>query len=81
MYFIVTGCWPYRDRGCGEFGSVEEKEAYREKVEELFRQRKFPDLREVWGGEVVSGCWRGEYACAGEALQALCLEEGGEYEA
>ena len=73
LYFIVTGHWPYR--GLGVFQSAKEKWAYDEKVDDLFRRGKFPDLKGVWGKMVIGGCWRGEYACACEALEALDLEE------
>ncbi len=49
LYATLTGHWPYR--GSGPFTTEQEMEEYRQKVDGLFEQRKFPDF----GGQVIMG--------------------------
>lgn len=55
----MTGHWPYKSPG--PFDSVEEKCRYDDKVDELFRQGKFPAVLDLAGGGVIQSCWNGEY--------------------
>jgi len=48
---ILTGHWPYR--GAGPFSTGEEMENYRWKVDHLFGQGKFPDVRGFLEGRLL----------------------------
>ena len=49
---------------------------YRRLVDAFFEQRKFPDVKGLFGGAVITKCWMNEYNYAGNVLQALELEMG-----
>jgi serine/threonine protein kinase len=72
LYTILTGHWPYKSPG--PFKTGEEMDKYDQKVDLLFRQRKFPDVGGLMGGRVVMGCWMKEYSTAEEILCALKVE-------
>ena len=38
-------------------------------IETLYRQQVFPDVTCVFAGEIIMGCWKGEFSSAKEALQ------------
>ncbi|KJZ69956.1 hypothetical protein HIM_10648 [Hirsutella minnesotensis 3608] len=69
LYTILTGHWPYR--GPGSFKTGAEMEEYRQKVDDLFARRLFPDIDGLFAGKVIKKCWRNEYANAEEVLQEL----------
>lgn len=72
LYTILTGHWPYKSPG--PFKTTEEMDKYDQKVDLLFRQRKFPDLGGLIGGKVIIGCWMKKYSTAEEILCALEAE-------
>lgn len=37
-------------------------------IEALYRQQAFPDVTCVFAGEIIMGCWKGEFSSANEAL-------------
>lgn len=37
-------------------------------IEALYRQQVFPDVTCVFAGEIIMGCWKGEFSSAKEAL-------------
>ncbi|RCI07881.1 hypothetical protein L249_5877 [Ophiocordyceps polyrhachis-furcata BCC 54312] len=69
VYTILTGHWPYR--GSGSFKTGEEIEEYRQRADDLFSRRLFPDVDELFAGKVIKKCWRNEYANAEDVLQEL----------
>jgi serine/threonine protein kinase len=75
FYSILTGYWPYRT-SVEPFKSGEEKADYERQVDYFFAQRKFPDVKGLFGGGIITKCWMNEYKSAEEVLQALKLEMG-----
>jgi serine/threonine protein kinase len=59
FYTIMTDHWPYRSPG--PFTSVQEKELYANKVDELFSLNKYPSTDDLVGGYVIQQCWEGQY--------------------
>lgn len=49
-------------------------ETYRQKVDDLFGQGKFPDVKGLFGGQVIIQGWMNEYTSANDVLQALEFE-------
>lgn len=49
-------------------------ESYDQQVEDLFRQRKFPDVEGLFGGGIILACWTKKYTSADDVLQALDSE-------
>lgn len=72
LYAILTGHWPFRDRG--SFQSPEEMNDYGNEVENLFLQGIFPDVSGLFAGNVIIKCWKNEYANAENVLQHLQAE-------
>jgi serine/threonine protein kinase len=72
LYTILTGHWPHRRPG--PFKTIEEMESYDQLVENLFRQREFPDVTGLFAGEIILGCWRNEYVSADIVIEALDSE-------
>lgn len=68
LYAILTGHWPHRGPG-GMFESMEEMEQYEMHVDGLFKQGIFPDVKGLFGGEIILGCWMGKYSSVDEILQ------------
>jgi hypothetical protein len=73
FYTILTGHWPYRTSG-DPFKSGEEKADYEQLVDSLFARHKFPDVKGLFGGGVITKCWMNKYKSAEEVLKALELE-------
>ena len=69
FYTILTGLWPYRSSG-GSFGSVEEMIDYNCKVDRLFRQKQYPSVAGLIGGNVILDCWTKKHRTAEEVLEA-----------
>jgi serine/threonine protein kinase len=67
LYAIVTGRWPCRDSG--SFKSVDDMEIYSQKVNNLFRQGEFPDVKGLYGGGVMMRCWKHEYTSVDDILR------------
>ncbi|KAL4966209.1 kinase-like domain-containing protein [Aspergillus stella-maris] len=38
-------------------------------IEKRFKEGRFPDVSDVFRGDVISGCWRGEYSSALQVLE------------
>ncbi|WVN91200.1 uncharacterized protein L203_106457 [Cryptococcus depauperatus CBS 7841] len=70
FYAILTGYWPFLDRP-PKWTSTEDYFDYYHRVVELLKQRKFPDVTGLDGGDVIKGCWNLEYKSAEEVLQAV----------
>ncbi|WVN88940.1 uncharacterized protein L203_104155 [Cryptococcus depauperatus CBS 7841] len=70
FYAILTGYWPFLDRP-PKWTSTEDFLAYHNRAVELLKQRKFPDVSGLDGGDVIKGCWDLEYKSAEEVLQAV----------
>ncbi|KAL4981457.1 kinase-like protein [Aspergillus falconensis] len=66
LYTIMTDHWPYRLPG--PFTSVQEKELYANKVDELFSLNEFPPTDDLVGGYVIQQCWEGQYKRVEEIL-------------
>lgn len=37
-------------------------------IEQRYRNQQFPDLKDVWRGDIIRGCWKGDFPTAKEAL-------------
>ncbi|WVN89513.1 uncharacterized protein L203_104738 [Cryptococcus depauperatus CBS 7841] len=70
FYAILTGYWPFLNRP-PKWASTEDYFDFYHRVVELLRQRKFPDVSGLDGGDVIKGCWDLEYKSAEEVLQAV----------
>ncbi|KAL4747538.1 hypothetical protein BDW72DRAFT_182534 [Aspergillus terricola var. indicus] len=66
LYTIMTDHWPYRLPG--PFTSVQEKDLYANKVDELFSLNRFPPTDDLVGGYVIQQCWGGQYKQVEEIL-------------
>ncbi|KAH7235105.1 hypothetical protein MRS44_009445 [Fusarium solani] len=71
LYTIVSGHWPYREPPCGLFTSREEVEEYESRVNGFFKEGIFPDTKGLYGGEIILGCWTGQYSSANDILRAV----------
>jgi hypothetical protein len=67
LYAIVTGHWPYREPG--PFKSVDDMEHYRQRVDNLFGRGEFPNVKGLYGGKIIMGCWRHEYTSVDDILR------------
>lgn len=47
---------------------IEQRQQADSKMEALYIQQIFPDVSCIFGGDVIMGCWRGEFSSAKEAL-------------
>nr|ODN87363.1 serine/threonine protein kinase [Cryptococcus depauperatus CBS 7855] len=56
FYAILTGYWPFLDRP-PNWTSTDDYLAYYDRAVELLKQRKFPDVSGLDGGDVIKGCW------------------------
>ncbi|WVN86093.1 uncharacterized protein L203_101252 [Cryptococcus depauperatus CBS 7841] len=70
FYAILIGFWPFLDRP-PKWTSTEDYFTYYDRAVELLKQRKFPDVSGLDGGDVIKGCWDLEYKSAEEVLQAV----------
>ncbi|KAI9841305.1 MAG: hypothetical protein M1837_000791 [Sclerophora amabilis] len=70
FYVIMTGYWPFMN-GPPRWSSAQDKLAYQDQVEVLFRRGEFPAVSGLSGGNVVKGCWDRQYHTAEEVLQAV----------
>lgn len=69
LYTILTGYWPYRTRVF--FGEGDEYFDYVDRVTILFSQGRYPEVDELWGGDIILGCWRKDFETAEQVLAAL----------
>lgn len=74
LYTILKGHWPYRGPG-GLFDSVEEMDRYETRVDSLFKQGIFPDIKGLFRGEIILGCWTKKYSNVNDILQDIALSE------
>lgn len=56
LYTILTGHWPFRGY-CGQFSTLAEMEDYENLVDDYFARGIFPEVRGLWGGEIILSCW------------------------
>ncbi|KAG9247661.1 kinase-like domain-containing protein, partial [Calycina marina] len=68
LYTILKGHWPYRALR-GSFDSLEEMEQYETLVDDRFKQGIFPDVKGLFGGEVIMGCWSQKYSDMNKILE------------
>jgi len=64
IYEIVTGKPPY--------DKLEDED-----VEKLFKRAEFPSTADVYLGEIIRGCWIGDYETVKQVLDAMLACEGG----
>lgn len=74
LYTILRGHWPYRTQS-GSFETLEEMDQYAVHAEDLFRQGIFPEVRDLFGGEIILGCWTKKYATVQDILNEKVLRE------
>ena len=68
LYTILKGHWPHLDPG-GSFNSTEEMDEYKTRVGRLFEQGMFPDVKGLFGGEIILGCWTKRFSRLSEILE------------
>ena len=59
FYTIMMGHWLYKLSG--PFESVEEMDHYKEMVDTLFSEGKFPTVEDLDGGAIIRSCWTEQY--------------------
>lgn len=67
FYTIMTGHWPHWVAG-------EERQAYMQRVDDLFSNSEFPSIDRLRGGPIIQGCWMDRYdkaSCIVEDYQSL----------
>ncbi|KAI0425793.1 kinase-like protein [Xylaria sp. FL1042] len=74
LYTILRGHWPYRTQS-GSFETLEEMDQYAVHAEDLFRQGIFPEVGDLFGGEIILGCWTKKYATVQDILNEKVLRE------
>lgn len=37
-------------------------------IEQRYKKQQFPDVTGLWRGDIILGCWRGQFATAKEVL-------------
>ncbi|RSL83131.1 hypothetical protein CEP51_004679 [Fusarium floridanum] len=70
FYTIVTGHWPYRS-STHPFSTIDEKIRYEREVQGRIKEKTFPDVASLLGGDVMLGCWMMKFTSADEVLNAL----------
>lgn len=70
FYTIVTGHWPYRS-STQPFSTIDEKIQYEREVQTRIKEKIFPDVASLLGGDVMLGCWMMKFTSADEVLCAL----------
>lgn len=58
IYFIMSDYEPYH-------------QMTEEQVADYFRKREFPDVQELPYGRIIEGCWKGEFSCTLEVIDAM----------
>ncbi|RDI79799.1 hypothetical protein Vi05172_g10218 [Venturia inaequalis] len=58
MYFIMSDHEPYHQMAD-------------EEVADYFLRKIFPDVRELACGRIIEGCWKGEFSCAQDVVDAI----------
>jgi serine/threonine protein kinase len=75
LYFIMTGFWPFRTSPPPD--TAEDIDAYRDKVDRLFKKGIFPDVSGLQSRGIISGCWEYRYKTAAEVLDDLVSSRRG----
>ncbi|KAI0540217.1 kinase-like protein [Xylaria digitata] len=57
------------------FSLGSDMDQYAAHVEDLFRQGIFPEVQDLFGGDIIFGCWTKKYATAQDILQEEVLSE------
>ncbi|KAI0100518.1 kinase-like protein [Nemania sp. FL0031] len=74
LYTIVRGHWPYRAEN-GPFETEEEMDQYEARVDDLFGRGIFPEVEDLFGGEIILGCWTKKYATVQDILKEEVLSQ------
>lgn len=81
LYELVTGKAPYSELYGPKSddpdiikAQLRRQDVIDHEIETRYKNRNFPDVSDVFGGEIILGCWRGEIATAQKALD-LCLHD------
>lgn len=70
LYTILTGHWPFRGPG-GQFSTLLEMEEYENLVDDHFARGIFPEVRGLWGGKIILGCWTRAFLTMEEIMSEL----------
>ncbi|KPM40378.1 hypothetical protein AK830_g6171 [Neonectria ditissima] len=70
FYTIITGHWPYRS-STRPFSTIDEKMQYEREVQTMIKEKTFPDVASLLGGDIMLGCWMMKFVSAEEVLNAL----------
>lgn len=76
LYELVAGRAPYSELNAIESDDPDsikaqirrQHEVVDFEIEQRFKEQQFPDVTELRGGDIILGCWRGQFATAKEAL-------------
>ena len=79
LYELVSGMAPYSELNPAESDDPEAIKAQIRRqhavidyvIEERYKAQQFPDVTGIWNGEIILGCWKGEFATAKEVLNML----------
>ncbi|KAL4940042.1 hypothetical protein BDV06DRAFT_213813 [Aspergillus oleicola] len=58
LYELIVGRAPYAEL----WASGPEPDPASPEIEKRFREGRFPDVSYIFRGDVISGCWRGDYS-------------------
>jgi serine/threonine protein kinase len=73
LYTIITGHWPFRESG-GQFETLEEMDAYGDYVEEQFANQRFPNIEQIYGGDIILGCWTAQFPSINDLRSASSVK-------
>jgi hypothetical protein len=76
LYELVAGKAPYGELNVAESDDPEsikaqirrQHEVIDFEIEERYKRQQFPDVTGYQHGDVILGCWRGQFATAADAL-------------
>ncbi|KAJ5713584.1 uncharacterized protein N7483_010765 [Penicillium malachiteum] len=76
LYELVTGAAPFSELNLAESNDPEAIKAQIRRqhavidhvIEERYKAQQFPDVTGIWHGDIILGCWKGQFATAKEVL-------------
>ncbi|KAJ5945861.1 hypothetical protein N7454_002700 [Penicillium verhagenii] len=79
LYELVTGAAPYSELNPAESDDPEAIKAqiwrqhavFDNVIEERYKAHQFPDVTGIWNGDIILGCWKGEFTSAEGVLDQL----------
>ena len=83
LYELVVGAAPYSELNPAESDDPEAIKAQIRRqhaiidyvIEDRYKAQQFPDVSGIWRGDIILGCWKGQFASAKEVLNAFQSHE------